>query len=212
MSTDHPNRTERDYSRLFQSNDLQLYTYFSSDTMMNTYVVWHKDRREAMLIDPVILDSGLFEILEGNNLEVTAVLLTHHDEKHFSAVKTIPKIYHHAVFYGGGDSIFHIDVENVKETPRFHVAGFAVDPIFLPGHYSDSLMYLLNGLLFTGDILSAGNLVLADDSYGRALMAQCIRESVYSLTDHSLILPLYGPPSTVAIEKETNIIIQDLLD
>jgi hydroxyacylglutathione hydrolase len=191
-------------------NDLQIYTYFTSETMMNTYVVWHRDRREAILVDPVVLDPGLFEIIESNDLEIMAVLLTHAHEEHFKAVKTIPKIYHHARLYGGSDRIYDIPVENLKQTPRFFAAGFPIDPVFLPGHHSDSLLYLLEGLLFTGDLLSAGSLAVADGGYGRKLLCQCIRETLFELSEHTLILPLYGPPSTLGIEKETNAVLQEL--
>ncbi len=194
----------------FESNDLQIYTYFSSESMMNTYVIWHKDRGEALLIDPVELDGGLFEIIEANGLEVMAMLLTHAHEDHFKAVRTVPKIYHNAKIYGGCDQIFDLPVENLKESPRFTVAGFSVDPIFLPGHHSDSLLFHLEGLLFTGDLISAGSLALADGSFGRKLLCQCIHESIFTLSEHTLVLPLFGPPSTIGIERETNIILQEL--
>lgn len=196
--------------RFLESNDLQLYTYFSSETMMNTYVIWHWNRREAILIDPVVMDAGLFEILESNNLEITAVLLTHAHEGQFKAVKTIPKIYHTARLYGGSNSIYDIPVENLQETPEVNAAGFPVNPIFLPGHHSDSLLYQIEGLLFTGDMLSAGSLAIADASYGRALLCHCIKESLFAMSDHTLVLPLYGPPTTIGIEKETNIHLQEL--
>jgi hydroxyacylglutathione hydrolase len=196
--------------RHLEVNDLQIYTYFSSDSMMNTYVIWHRDRREAILVDPVHFDGGLFEILESNALEIMAVLVTHAHEEDFKAIKTIPKIYHHVKLYGGSDRIFGMPLENLKEAPRFFAAGFAIDPIFLPGHHSDSLLYLLEGLLFSGDLLSAGGLAMADGNYGRRLLCQCIKESIFTLNEHTLILPLFGPPSTVGIEKETNALLQEL--
>ncbi len=200
----------QDKNAVIEYNDMQLYSYFSFQSMMNTYVIWRKDTRDAILIDPVVLDVGLFEILEGNNLEITSVLLTHAHETNFHGLKTIPKIYHDVTIYGGSSRIYDLSIKNIKEPGRIYTAGFTVDPIFLPGHHSDSLVYKIEELLFTGDILSAGNLVLADANYGRSLLCQCIHEYLFALSDHSLILPLFGPPSTIGIERKTNTILNEL--
>lgn len=195
---------------LVNQSDLRVYSYFNSENQMNSYVLWKRDVRQAIIIDPVVLDVGLFEIISSNDLEIAVVLLTHADEDHFHAVKTIPKIYPNVQIYGGGRQIFDLPVGKLTHHRQFEAAGFSITPIFLSGHHSDSLCYHVMGMLFPGDVLSAGSMARADGGFGRKLLCQCIVELILRRDENELILPLFGPPSTVGIEKKSNAVIREL--
>jgi len=67
----------------------------------------------------------------------------------------------------------------------------------------DSVAYLVGGFLFTGIALTAGEYGKVANPYARAILLQQIRERVFSLPTETVILPFYGPPSTVAAEEAT---------
>jgi glyoxylase-like metal-dependent hydrolase (beta-lactamase superfamily II) len=182
----------------------QVLIYFSPETLSNSYVLYEAGSSTAMVIDPRVFDLPLFDLLESNGLSIGAVLLTHADEKAAHAIRTMQKVYTFSI-YGGSDSIENLPIRNIKPVNRFEAAGFPIDSIFLPGHFMDSLMYRIGDFLFPGDILSAGTVIDTGSSYGQELLVQSVREIIAPLPGHTLILPAYGPPSTIRVELETNI-------
>jgi glyoxylase-like metal-dependent hydrolase (beta-lactamase superfamily II) len=177
--------------------------YFTPETLTNSYMLYEEDSGSALVIDPRVFDLPLFDLLETNKLTIGAVLLTHADEKAAHAIRTMQSVYDFAI-YGGSDSIENLPMRNIKPVNQFEAAGFEIDSIFLPGHYMDSLVYRVGDYLFPGDIMSAGSFVSADSNYGQALLLQCFKETIMEMPEHTMILPAFGPPSTIRIELETN--------
>ena len=182
---------------------LKILVYFSPETLSNSYILCNVAGGTALIVDPHVFDIPLFETLEANGVTVGAVLLTHADEYAARAIRTMQSIYDFEIF-GGSDNLENLAMNNIKSTNYFEAAGFTVKSLFLPGHYLDSLIFHIDDFLFTGDIITAGTMTDADGAYGRALLIQCIKESILDLPVHTLILPSAGPPSTVSIELETN--------
>lgn len=182
---------------------LKVLVYFSPETLSNSYILCDTEGGSALMIDPRVFDIPLFETLEANGVTVGAVLLTHADEFAARAIRTMLSVYDFEI-YGGNDSLENLTMHNIKSINYFEAAGFTVKSLFLPGHYLDSLIFHIDDHLFTGDILTAGTITNTDGAYGRALLIQCIKESILDLPVHTLILPAAGPPSTVGIEIETN--------
>lgn len=178
--------------------------YFTPETLSNSYMLYEEGSDSALMVDPRVFDLPLFDLLETNGLKIGAVLLTHADEKAAHAIRTMQSVYDFAIF-GGSEAIENLPMRNIKPVNRFEAAGFTVESIFLPGHYMDSLVYLIGDYLFPGDIMSAGTFVEADSNYGQALLIQCFKETIQEMPEHTMILPAYGPPSTIRIELETNI-------
>ena len=186
---------------------LKVLVYFSPETLSNSYILCDTQGGKALIIDPRVFDIPLFETLEANGVTVAAVLLTHADEFAARALRTMQSIYDFEI-YGGSDKLENLTLHNIKSVTHFEAAGFTVKSLFLPGHYLDSLVFHIDDFLFTGDIVTAGSITDADGAYGRALLIQCIKESILDLPTHTLVLPAFGPPSTVGIEIETNNTLQ----
>lgn len=186
---------------------LKTLAYYSPQTLSNSYLVCAESGGPALLVDPRVFDIPLFEILEANALTVGAVLLTHGDAYAARAVRTMRSIYDFEI-WGGDDALEDLAVRNVKSATHFEAAGFTVASYFLPGHFMDSLVYHVDDFLFTGDIMSAGAVTDADGAYGKALLIQCIKESLLDLPPHTLVLPANGPPTTLAAEIETNLALR----
>ena len=158
--------------------------YFIPETLSNSYVLFEEGSRSALIIDPRTFDVPLFDLLESNNLLISAVLLTHADDKAAHAIRTMQSVYDFTIF-GGSDVIESLPMRNIKPVNQFEADSFEVKSIFLPGHYMDSLVYLIGDYLFPGDILSAGTFVAADSNYGQALLIQCFKETIQEMPESS---------------------------
>jgi len=183
---------------------MNVLVYFSPETLSNSYVIFPDDGSDAILIDPRGFDVPLFKLVESRQLSIRSVLLTHATTLASKTIRTLKRIYTIDVF-AGTDVLDAIKINNVHDIKSFSCSGLTISAIAVPGHFADSLMYLIDDKLFSGDVLLAGTMSRADGSYGRALMIQQTREICASLPGYTTVLPLYGPPSTIAIERTINL-------
>jgi len=180
---------------------MEITSYFHSTYLLNTFIVHKADLKQAVLIDPIDIDVEIFELLESLSFEIAGVLLTSGSPHSWHAIESLRKIYGKLdVFSGSEDHHSHC----VKELESFEVAEMKFQPIFIPGHHNDSLLYYSRPVLFTGTLLTAGLIEKADESYGRALLSQCLEETLNSLPKSTIILPSQGPPTSVKSELMVN--------
>jgi len=183
---------------------MNVLVYFSPETLSNSYVVFGDDNGEAVLVDPRAFDVPLFTLIETKGLVIRSVVLTHGTPLAARAVRTLKRIYELEV-YGGGDNLEDGRIFNVHRGKHFVSAGLSFHPIPIQGHHTDSIMYQVGDYLFSGDVILAGTMANADAGYGRALLIQSMRELFNQFDDNILLLPLHGPPSSIGIERITNI-------
>ncbi len=97
------------------------------------------------------------------------------------------------------------DVRPLTQTTVLHLAGLEIDALHSPGHTAGSVMYLVRGddpVLFTGDLLLAGELGRADLPGGsQAELEDSLRHGCGPLSGSTVILPGHGPGTTVAAER-----------
>jgi glyoxylase-like metal-dependent hydrolase (beta-lactamase superfamily II) len=96
----------------------------------------------------------------------------------------------------------------VKDGESFDIGSFHVEVLSVPGHSSDSAVYKINHMLFTGDALNAGMLGTTASSYGAEVQMTAIRTKIFSLPGNYVVLPGHGPPSTLETERRFNAGIQ----
>ncbi len=183
---------------------MEVLSFFSTKHLQNTYIVHQEGNSQALLVDPMEIEVALFSLLESHSLTVGGIILTHVDDRKANAVRSLERIYGPIEKYGGNETIETIEITNVKELDDFSSCGFSLQPIFIPGHHSDALIYKIQNTLFTGDLISAGLIEKADESYGRALLIHCLEDTLKALPPTTIILPSHGPPTSVKTELETN--------
>jgi glyoxylase-like metal-dependent hydrolase (beta-lactamase superfamily II) len=92
------------------------------------------------------------------------------------------------------------------------VGQLSLEVFHTPGHYPDSVCYLLNGILFTGDTLFVGRTgrTVSKGSDTRQLY-QSVYNIIFDLPGHTIIYPGhdYGPKMTISIDE--NIVLSPLL-
>ena len=181
---------------------MRVYSHFAVNTLSNTYLVGLPSRR-AILIDPGAFDGELLELIEHHSYTVTCILLTHSDEQHLAGLRTIMRVYSDVRICAAMPGVMDLTAIPVTAGEAMDVCGSTVDVIGLPGYGRDCIAYLIGGFLFCGLALSAGELGSVSNPYAKALLMENIAESIFTLPDETVILPFYGPPTTVGVERQT---------
>ncbi|GHV75472.1 hypothetical protein AGMMS49942_02930 [Spirochaetia bacterium] len=163
--------------------------------------------REAIIVDPGIMDKDILGLIELHNYKLCGVLVTHDHLNHVHGLRTLLRIYDVDI-YAVNHTILEQKTIMVKDGDSFAIGSFPVEVISVPGHSSDSAVFKINQLLFTGDALNAGMLGTTASSYGAEVQISALRTKVFSLPGNYVVLPGHGPPSTLETERRFNAGIQ----
>lgn len=170
----------------------------------NTYIVVNEKTNEAILIDPGKITSRLIETIESKNLQLSAILITHNHDAHTQGLETLEKIYS-AKLYAADYSIKDFKTEPLNGDGKIKIAGLTVYYYSLPGHSSDSMIYKIGNIIFTGDAIFAGNFGSTNSSYSKHVLKVNIEAKIFSQVENTVLMPAHGPPTTVGAEKEFNL-------
>lgn len=193
----------------------------------NTYLV--TEQGQSLLIDPGFSNEKEFgrfhSSLANQNSTLTGVLLTHAHIDHVLGLPAVLKKFDLDVYLSHEDlnpwnhiaeqaAMFGLKAENLSFTPKdlpegsdFTLGPFKMDLLHTPGHAPDhiSIYFKEENILIAGDTLFKGSVGRTDLYKGdMELLAQSIREKIYSLPDETMVYPGHGPQTTVAEEKRTN--------
>jgi len=182
---------------------VKFFSLFSGAGMANSYLVGPNEGGDALLVDPGVFDASLLQAVEDNRLFVRWILVTHAHGGHVNGIRSLLKVYDAAI-YANQPSILDVPARHVEEASQLSLGDFRVRVIETPGHSIDSVSYLLDHMLFTGDLLSAGSIGRTRDGYARGLLLATVRKKILPLGDEVLVFPGHGPPSKIGIEKLYN--------
>ncbi|MBT3273743.1 MAG: MBL fold metallo-hydrolase [Spirochaetales bacterium] len=182
---------------------MKVFFHFSVAGFSNTYIVGPDSGGDAIIIDPGTMNVALLNMIEANGFYIRHVLVTHSHDSHTSGLRTLRKIYDFDI-YAGTPEIKDYPCNQITGGDAFEVADVLVKAISVGGHSSDSLVYVINSWLFTGDVFGAGTLGSTPNGYAKELMITEIKKKIFSLENDYLIFPGHGAPSTLEIEKLTN--------
>jgi len=157
----------------------------------------------AIIVDPGSIEKITLEAIENNNFDLKAVLITHDHLGHVRGLRTLKRIYNAEVF-AVNKGIMDYKTNMVKDGDYFNIADLVVEVISIPGHSSDSVVYRIGNLLFTGDVLTAGIVGSTASAYGAATQMNKLRSRLLSLPGDFVVLPGHGPPSTLEAERRFN--------
>ncbi len=150
----------------------------------NCYIL--KKGNNALIIDPG--DEGKLLIEKTKNLNIEAILLTHHHFDHIGALN----------FFNNIDII---DIYNQQKTKHFNF-----EIIETKGHTSDSVTFYFKEekTMFTGDFLFKGTIGRTDLPSGSDDEMQKSIEKIKQYPKETKIYPGHGETSTLEIEIKTN--------
>jgi hydroxyacylglutathione hydrolase len=182
---------------------VRFFSYFSVLHFSNCYLIGPDGPGEAVLIDAGVFDEGLLKLIEDNGLYVRWVLITHLHHGHIHGLQTLQKIYEASIYAFDAESM-ETPAQPIAEGRPLECGPFSFQVLETPGHSNDSVCFLSEGMLFTGDTLSAGSVGKSPTGYGRALLLSSIRKRILSLEEDVLIFPGHGPPTRLEIERRFN--------
>ena len=183
---------------------MELYFHYCSFGFSNCYVLGEGEHSDAIIVDPGVMDNQLLEFIEKNDFNLKAVLITHDHLGHVHGLRTLRRIYQTEVF-AINRLVHDSETTIVKDGDKINIGPFAVEVISIPGHSSDSVVYLTGGLLFTGDVLTAGMVGTTVSAYGAATQMNKMRSRLLSLPGDYTVLPGHGPPSSLEAERRFNV-------
>lgn len=185
----------------------------------NCYVVIEEGR--ALLIDPGDTFDGLDSILKRNDAKLEAVLLTHAHFDHIGGLDALLEKYKVDVYMNplefsflsnaslNGSASFGGFLETQAVPKAVHdgsnvIGGFEVTAITLPGHTVGSTVYIIDNMLFSGDVLFQGSVGRTDLPTGSWSEMQSSIEKLKQLPDSMIVYPGHGPATTIGQEKSWN--------
>ncbi|MCL2809705.1 MAG: MBL fold metallo-hydrolase [Treponema sp.] len=187
---------------------MKLFFHYCSYGFGNCYVLGAQEKgvnqhNVAIMVDPGSIDNNTLKTIEDNNFDLKAVLITHDHKSHVQGLRTLKRIYNAEVI-AVNQSIMDHKTTMVKDGDKLIIGEFTIEVISIPGHSSDSVVYKIDNLLFTGDVLTAGLVGSTASAYGTATQMNKLRSRLLSLPGDYSVLPGHGPPSTLEAERRFN--------
>jgi len=184
----------------------------SSRLMANfVYLLGDEKARKAAVVDPSHGGEKALKLAKRKGLTIERILVTHGHSDHTAHIGLI-KRETGALVVAHETSRVEKDI-SVSDNETIAVGDLGIKTIHTPGHSPDSVCYLVEGNLFTGDTLFVGECGRTDLPGGdsRALYRSLFHK-LTSLPDSTKIWPGhdYGrkPASTLKEEKETNYVLE----
>ena len=181
---------------------------FSNCYILGTDTIDPAKQATAIIIDPGNMDNAILKTIENNNFALKAVFVTHDHLGHVKGLRTLKRIYNVEVF-AAKEIIMDQKTIMVRDEEEINTGGFTVRVISVPGHSADSVVYEIDTMLFTGDVLTAGLVGSTASAYGTVTQMNKLRSRLLSLPGDYVILPGHGPPSTLEAERRLNLDIID---
>lgn len=187
---------------------MKLFFHYCSYGFSNCYILGAEPKDGQGSNSAIVIDSGsmekiTLEFIENNNFDVKAVFLTHSHLGHVRGLRTLKKIYN-AEVYAVDQFIMDHKTNMIKDGDIINIGDLKIEVISIPGHSFDSVVYRIDHLLFTGDVLTAGLVGRTASAYGAATQMSKLRTRLLSLPGDYVVLPGHGPPSTLEAERQFN--------
>ena len=195
----------------------------------NCYVIGDENTGTGALIDPGDEAARIAIAVEGTNLEISQIIVTHAHIDHVGAIAQLadeyacPVLMHEeaeamlqtvpqqAMMMGMRfGKVPEVD-RNITDFEVVEVGPLKLHALYTPGHAPGHLSFLVENesLVFSGDALFAGSVGRTDLPGGNMeLLMRSIEERLLPLPDETRVLSGHGPETTIGRERMTNPFLQ----
>lgn len=187
------------------------------DLGTNCYLVYD-ERKNAVVIDPGAEPKRLLVLIQGDELRVQALMLTHVHFDHIQAVKELqaatgaPLLVHEADVPALTDptlSLVQTPYELVADRvlsdgDTVEVGDLTFTVLHTPGHTRGSVCYRCGNTLFAGDTLFAGSIGRTDFIGGDFFAMRQSLVRLATLPDDTRVASGHGEETTIGCEKRSN--------
>ncbi len=178
---------------------------FDSTSSTYTYLLASRRGGEALLIDPVLEQTGRYlKLLEELDLKLVKVVDTHVHADHVSAMGKLRDATR-CVTVMGEESPVDIVSMRVADQDRLTIEGLSLTALHTPGHTDDSYSFLMDDRVFTGDTLLIRGTGRTDFQNGDPYdQYRSLFERLLRLPDQTLVYPAhdYKGDTVSTIEEE----------
>ncbi|MDP9292074.1 MAG: MBL fold metallo-hydrolase [Verrucomicrobiota bacterium] len=172
--------------------------------MVNAYVVWDPERREAVAFDTRSDCAGMLDLLKTEHLLLKLILLTHTHGDHIYDLDRLKSKTGAPTFVSAREPLD--GAQTFEPGKIFQVGELRIESRLTWGHSPGGTTYFVTGLAkplaIVGDAMFAGSMGGGMVSYETALKTN--REQILTLPDETIVCPGHGPMTTVAEEKKHN--------
>ena len=194
----------------------------------NTYILYNKQTKECIIIDPADEAKKIIETIEENALKPQAILLTHGHFDHILAADDVKKHYNIKVYgYEKERELFEDSSKNTSERflrkkvkvdideyfnddNNLEFLGEKFEVIHTPGHTKGSVCFYLKDeeLLIAGDTLFYHTYGRCDLYSGNHDDMIASLAKLFLLDDNILVLPGHERETNIGDEKKYNYILR----
>lgn len=182
---------------------MKVYFHLNLNGFTNCYLVVNEKAQEAILIDPGDIGEEIISQIENQNLKLSAVFITHNHKNHVHGLQTLMKIYSPKIFAADWE-VAKNDTSVLSGDGTIKIAKMVIHYMSLPGHTSDSMIYKIGNILFTGDVLGAGSIGSTNSSYSEFILKSNIERKIFSQQDSLIVMPGHGPITSLGAAKNFN--------
>ncbi len=175
----------------------------------NCYLVGDEATKETIIIDPGDDAGKIFSAIKENGLKPKFILLTHNHPDHTGALKKIKDNFNiECLDVGDGDKL---ELGNLKtltlakgEVGAPTLKGVGIEVLATPGHSEESVCFIIDNLIFSGDTLFKGGIGRTDLEGGDYNEIQKSLKRLMEFPDYFKVWPGHGPETTIGEERKNN--------
>ncbi len=183
----------------------------------NCYLIGDKDAGVCAIIDPGDRSQDLVKMIEESSMELKYILVTHGHYDHVLALPELTKHYPNAIVYvhaeevdpsGMPNNYMKLAVQNnmqyASDGDVLPLGSFNIDVHVTPGHSKGSLVFCVDGNLFTGDTLFQGTCGRTDFAGGSYTEMLASLKRLHDMNGDYQVFPGHEGFTTLAKERANN--------
>jgi len=157
----------------------------------NCYLVADNKTKETIIIDPGDDFQFIFNAVKEYGLSPRFILLTHRHPDHAGALKKIKEN-------------FNIKCLDVEDGDELKIGNLKITVIATQGHSEESVCFVVDNSIFSGDTLFKGGIGRTDLEGGDYNKIQKSLKRLMEFLDNVKIFPGHGPETTIGNERKNN--------
>jgi glyoxylase-like metal-dependent hydrolase (beta-lactamase superfamily II) len=176
----------------------------------NGYLFFLEDGRTAALVDPAGIPANLLRAVNEGPYALRYILITHKHKDHCDATGDVAKAFPDAQIVMHKADVAAIGSLASRTLPivdgdELPFGDASIRMLHTPGHTDGSSCFLFRATVFSGDTLFAGSVggAFGDVSTYDDIL-KSVRFKLFSLDEHTVVMPGHGPPTTIAQERAHN--------
>ncbi len=200
--------------------------------MTNTYLLYNPDEKHGVVIDPGMEPSPLLSRIREKELEIEAILLTHAHFDHIGGVREVRALTNAPVYVHeleadwlrdprkNGSALFPgmplINCEaadyQLQGGEQLSLLGHNWQVVHTPGHSPGSITYVLESVIFCGDVLFKDSIGRTDLPGGdHDTLIRTLHDCILELPEDTRVLCGHGPETTIGREQTYNPFVTGML-